>query len=177
MSLEAPPPPLFVLRTHTSPVVAVFCSRDNERIYSGDAKGLVDITSTRSLRPIARWPAHTDALLGIEELGDRVITQGRDNKLHVWARPRPEQEPQSIRVGGTATLQGLSTPALCYSLDINSLNFCRFSLLPTSNDGAQPENDKRGDDKVLIALPNLVESSLVCHSYRHPVLRDFCVLG
>lgn len=74
MSLEAPPPPLFVLRTHTSPVVAVFCSRDNERIYSGDAKGLVDITSTRSLRPIARWPAHTDALLGIEELGDRVIT-------------------------------------------------------------------------------------------------------
>ena len=45
-------------------------SSDNERMYSGDASGIVSITSTRTLRSIAVWPAHTDGLLGIEEWGN-----------------------------------------------------------------------------------------------------------
>lgn len=32
------------------------------------------ITSTRSLRAIASWQAHTDGLLGLEEWQDRIIT-------------------------------------------------------------------------------------------------------
>lgn len=72
----------------------------------------------------------------------------RDNKLHVW--DRIEEAPASMRIGSTAVLVDLPTPQLRYSLDVNALNFCRFSLLrlPVSSDQSQG----------LIALPNLVES-------------------
>ncbi|KAF9236702.1 WD40-repeat-containing domain protein [Melanogaster broomeanus] len=144
------PSPLHVLRTHQQPVSAIFISSDNERIYSGDARGRVVITSTRSLRAIADWAAHTDGLLGVEEFGDLVITHGRDNKIHVWNRPT---ESVSIRQGGAASLTDLSVPPLRYSLDVNALNYCRFSLLPAGT----PESEVTA----LIAVPNLVESSLV----------------
>lgn len=68
------PPPLHIIRSHSSAVSALFISGDNERIYSGDVSGLVVITSTRSLRSVASWKAHTDGLLGVEEWGKQVIT-------------------------------------------------------------------------------------------------------
>lgn len=71
---------------------------------------------------------------------------GRDNKLHVWNRVQDVAE--SIRSGGSATLQESSAPILTYSMDVNALNYCRFSLLPQNS-------------SALIALPNLVESSEV----------------
>ncbi|KAH0832970.1 WD40-repeat-containing domain protein [Lanmaoa asiatica] len=144
-----PPPPLHTLRIHQQPVLAVFVSSDNERIYSGDGKGRVIITSTRSLRAIANWEAHKEGLLGIEEHGDRVITHGRDNKIHVWQRPT---ESVTIRQGGAASLTDQPPPPLCYSLDVNALNFCRFSLLSI------PSSDN--EVTALIAVPNLVESAL-----------------
>ncbi|KAH7928224.1 WD40 repeat-like protein [Leucogyrophana mollusca] len=139
------PSPIHLLRSHSDPVSALFVSQDNERIYSGDATGRVAITSTRSLRAIAAWNAHKDALLHIEEWESQIITHGRDNKLHVWKRP---QESASIRVGGAASLPGLPTPTLCYSLDVNALNYCKFSLLHLY------------EAEALVAVPNLVESSL-----------------
>ncbi|KIM67180.1 hypothetical protein SCLCIDRAFT_1210681 [Scleroderma citrinum Foug A] len=153
MSTEAPPSPLHVLRAHTNPVTTLFCSDDNERIYSGDAKGRVVITSTRSLRPTVSWSAHTNALLGIEEFFEnkQVLTHGRDNKIHVWECP-VESMP-SIRKVGEATLTESSAPTLCYSMDVNALNYCRFSLLT-------PSPDIEEELTVLLAVPNLVESSL-----------------
>ena len=71
------PPPLHTIRSHNSGISALFVSHDNERIYSGDVSGQVVITSTRSIRPLASWQAHTDGLLGIEEWGElheQVIT-------------------------------------------------------------------------------------------------------
>lgn len=69
------PPPLHTIRSHNSAISALFVSDDNERIYSGDLSGLVVITSTRSIRPLASWKAHTDGLLGVEEWGEhQVIT-------------------------------------------------------------------------------------------------------
>ncbi|KAF8551384.1 WD40 repeat-like protein [Imleria badia] len=147
--MATPPSPLHTLRIHQQPVLTVFISSDNERIYSGDGKGRVVITSTRSLRAIADWEAHKEGLLGIEECGDHVITHGRDNKIHVWQRPT---ESESIRQGGAASLTDQPPPPLCYSLDVNALNFCRFSLFPS------PSSD--GDLMALIAVPNLVESAL-----------------
>ncbi|KIK95219.1 hypothetical protein PAXRUDRAFT_827218 [Paxillus rubicundulus Ve08.2h10] len=149
MAAPPSPSPLHILRIHQQPVSAVFISSDNERIYSGDAKGRVVITSTRSLRAIANWAAHTEGLLGIEESRTLVITHGRDNKIHVWYRPT---ESVSIRQGGAASLMDLSVPVLWYSLDVNAMNYCRFSLLPSSN------IDSEGT--ALIAIPNLVESAL-----------------
>ena len=61
---RSPAPSLHVLR-HIDPV---FFFTDNERIYSSDVKGQVVLTSSRSLRSIASWLAHSDALLAIEEI-------------------------------------------------------------------------------------------------------------
>ncbi|KAI0768148.1 WD-40 repeat-containing protein [Trametes elegans] len=144
-----PPTPRHLIRSHAAQVNVVHISDDNERIYSGDATGTVVITSTRSLRAIATWGAHADGLLGVQEWGQRIITHGRDNKLHVWEGVR---EPGRA-VGGSAALPGLRTPGLCYSLDVNALNYCRFSLLPL------PEDARADEREALLAVPNLVESA------------------
>ncbi|KAJ7034964.1 WD-40 repeat-containing protein [Mycena alexandri] len=144
--MNSPAAPTHLIRSHSNDVTALFFSDDNERLYSGDASGRVVVTSTRSLRAIVSWLAHTDSILGVQEWGSRIVTHSRDHKLHVWTRV--EDLPASARVGGSAALPDLPTPALCYSLDVNALNYCRFSLLPGSS-----------ADEALIALPNLVESS------------------
>ncbi|KAG2347927.1 WD40 repeat-like protein [Suillus weaverae] len=141
------PSPIHLLRSHSCAVSTLFISTDNERIYSGDSAGQAIVTSTRSLRPLASWTAHTDSLLGVKEWGSQIITHGRDNKLHIWARP---EESASIRQG-PATLSDLLTPTICYSMDINALNYCRFSLLVLAGGSAQ---------EGLLAVPNLVESAL-----------------
>ena len=71
-----PPPsaPTHLIRTHLAAVNALHVSTDNERLYSGDAEGNVIITSTRSMRPLANWKAHTNGILGLEEWGDKIIT-------------------------------------------------------------------------------------------------------
>ena len=69
----AAPPPLHTIRSHNSAISALFVSDDNERIYSGDLSGQVVITSTRSIRPLASWKAHTDGLLGVEEWGEQQV--------------------------------------------------------------------------------------------------------
>ena len=68
------PAPSHILRSHSTPLTCVSFSNDNERLYSGDASGLVVITSARSLRAIASWQPHTGGLLGIEEWEDRIMT-------------------------------------------------------------------------------------------------------
>lgn len=64
----------------------------------------------------------------------------------------------SIRKVGEATLTESSAPTLCYSMDVNALNYCRFSLLT-------PSPDIEEELTVLLAVPNLVESSLVRAHY------------
>ncbi|KAI0073470.1 WD-40 repeat-containing protein [Panus rudis PR-1116 ss-1] len=153
MSTAAPSSPLHLLRTHLANPNALWISEDNERVYSGDASGSVVVTSTRTIRSIASWKAHTDGILGVQEWGDYILTHGRDNKLHVWSR-KTIQDPSTRRLRDTAVQPGLPTPELCYSMDVNALNFCRFSLMPLVGEGCSE------DTQALIALPNLVESSL-----------------
>ena len=170
MTSKPPPPsPAHILRSHSAPVRVLAFSDDNERLYSGDAEGTVVITNTRSLRPLAVWQAHSDGLLGVQEWEEHVITypspcclastayshlnrHGRDNKLHVWERVLEAVET----LGQSAAPLGLQTPRLRYSMDVNALNYCRFSLMPLA-DSARSDGQH-----VLIALPNLVESSFVC---------------
>ncbi|PAV16243.1 WD-40 repeat-containing [Pyrrhoderma noxium] len=142
-STKLPPPsPSHVLRVHAANVNTVEFSSDNERLYSADVSGTVVITSTRTLRPIASWKAHTDSVLRVQEWDTNIITHGRDNKLHVWARVASIPS-----VGDAAQSPDLPTPELRYSLDVNALNFCAFSL----HDAGQ---------NALIAVPNLIESSV-----------------
>ncbi|OCH94431.1 WD-40 repeat-containing protein [Obba rivulosa] len=148
-SQPPPPSPTHLLRSHAAPVNAVHFSDDNERLYSGDASGLVVVTSTRTLRALASWKAHVDGILGVQEWNEQILTHGRDNKLHVWERIQ-DSYPM---LGDSAVGLDLPTPKLCYSMDVNALNYCRFSLLPVTDESTSKQS-------ALIALPNLVESSL-----------------
>ena len=83
MSVTLPPPtPQHILRLHPSPISALSTSGDNERIYSGDASGKVIVTSTRSLRAITQWNAHTDSILGVEEWDKYIVTYVCDFLSH-----------------------------------------------------------------------------------------------
>ncbi|KAL1680289.1 WD40-repeat-containing domain protein [Schizophyllum commune] len=151
MPQATPAAPTHILRAHRAAISALHISPNNALVYSGDASGWVFVTSTRTLRTIASWQAHTDAILGLEEFGDVLITHGRDNKLHAW--PRPRELPASAQLGGSAVpAAGGSTQQQeprqpTYTMDVNALNYCRFSLL------------HRSGSEALIALPNLVDSS------------------
>src|SRR5712675_2430972 len=83
---------------------------------------------------------------------------GRDNKLHVWKSP--SQTPSTVRGSASAPPDdaGASAPTLSYSLDVNALNFCRFSLLPL--DASLPSTMTTTESRAFVAVPNLVESSL-----------------
>jgi hypothetical protein len=111
----------------------------------------------------------------------------RDNKLHVWTRI--VELPASQRVGGGSASAFVSSsygineggindpthhPTLVFSMDVNALNFCRFSLLKMSSahlcvhtGSTSRENDEDGDgeENALIALPNLIDSEVVCLSF------------
>ena len=71
---RAPTTPAHLLRVHLAAVNALYISDDNERLYSGDTTGVVIVTSTRSFRPIAQWPAHKDGILTVVEWENQVIT-------------------------------------------------------------------------------------------------------
>ncbi|PVG04431.1 WD40 repeat-like protein [Serendipita vermifera] len=145
MSASAPSP-THILRTHKSQINCVAFSKDNERLYSADLNGWITLTSTRTMRPLARWQAHSDSILGVQEWDQSIVSHGRDQKLHVWSRLLPP-----LSLGGSVNLaEVISSPPLLYSLDVNALNFCRFSLLP------QPE-----ESKALLAVPNLVDSNYI----------------
>ncbi|KAJ3991237.1 WD40-repeat-containing domain protein [Lentinula boryana] len=144
------PAPIHLLRSHASSIAVVLISRDNERVYSGDASGYAVSTSTRTLRAIASWRAHEDSFLGIEEWENIMITFV-NNKLHVWKRP--DETSITSGIGSSAALPGLSTPVLWFSMDVNALNYCRSSLLPVSTSKVD------STCTALIALPNLIESS------------------
>ncbi|KAJ7104239.1 hypothetical protein B0H15DRAFT_809146 [Mycena belliarum] len=150
-SAPAPAAPTHLLRSHAADVTALAFSPDNERLYSGDASGRVVVTSTRTLRPIAAWPAHTDGILGVQEWGARVVTHSRDHTLNVW--DRVQDLPAAA---AAASALEAPAPALRYSLAVNALNYCRFSLLPSAPDLADADADA---EDALLALPNLVESS------------------
>lgn len=75
---------------------------------------------------------------------------GRDNKLHVWTLPEDNAE----KLREAAVQPDLPDPELLHSLDVNALNYCRFSLM--SLDPSQSI-----EEEAFVAVPNLVESSLV----------------
>ncbi|KAJ3566141.1 hypothetical protein NP233_g7182 [Leucocoprinus birnbaumii] len=159
MSVPPPAAPSHLLRLHSHPINTLAFSPDNERIYSGDSSGLVVVTSSRSLRAISKWEAHSSGLLGIEEWEDQIITYAGNiySREYYILIPgdngRITELPEAARLGDTAARLDLPVPKLSYSLDVNALNYCRFSL---TRHPAAPTGEK----KALIAVPGLIDSSV-----------------
>ncbi|KAL7409943.1 WD40-repeat-containing domain protein [Mrakia frigida] len=145
------PTPHFILRHHLAQINALTFSPSNHLLYSGDADGIVAVTDTKSRRALAVWKAHEDGVLGVEEWpGVGFLTQGRDNKLHVFAFP---SALPTLGHATTSSAASTSTPKLLYSLDVNALNYCRFSLLPLPSKG--------GEEEAWLAMPNLTDSETI----------------
>ena len=89
---------------------------------------------------------------------------GRDNKLHVWKKIKDFPLNVDALGGSAASPQGIPVPELTYSLDVNALNFCPFSML-----GVSYNYNTGRDEELLVAVPNLVESCWVCPSCLIPV--------
>lgn len=74
MAMAAPAPsPAHILRMHKAQINCVAFSEDNERLYSADLEGWVTLTSTRTQRPLARWQAHSDSVLKVQEWDEAII--------------------------------------------------------------------------------------------------------
>ena len=83
---------------------------------------------------------------------------GRDNKLHVWRRIKDASQNVEALGGSAASPQGIPVPELIYSLDVNALNFCPFSML-----GVSYNYNTGWDEELFVGVPNLVESCWVRH--------------
>lgn len=72
---ETVPAPKNILRGHKAQVHVAAFIRQNERLATGDAEGLVVLWDLAVMRPTAVWRAHEKAILGIQGWGrDKVIT-------------------------------------------------------------------------------------------------------
>ena len=82
-------------------------------------------------------------------------SHGRDNLIHVH---QPHTSHGSSLAGGPGPSR--AAPTLAYSLDTNSLNFCRFSLCPIPSSVNNNDKGKEKEHEALLAVPNLVDSEL-----------------
>ncbi|GAA5862385.1 hypothetical protein JCM3774_002499 [Rhodotorula dairenensis] len=174
--------PAYILRAHAAPVACLCFSQNGRYLFSGDTDGYVAVWRLRTFRPRYMWKAHGGGILGIAQVGTGLLTQGRDNFVHLFHFA--EGERADARVGptidvGAATAvpsashpsPGFDTPA--WTLDVNAMNFCRMSVLtlaPESDHGssiAAPEQKGKScageadPHGALIAVPSLTKDDFV----------------
>ncbi|ORX37077.1 WD40-repeat-containing domain protein [Kockovaella imperatae] len=157
--MTAAPDPHHIIRTHHAPIAALRFDPTNAKLYAGDQDGFISIIDLKARRPLSHWKAHEGGVLGVNEVNACLISQGRDNKLHLYdthvgnlftSGPGPSHPP----------------PSIAASLDINALNFCRFSMCSIPRSSLRMSSAKKGkgkafdDDVAVLALPNLVDSEL-----------------
>lgn len=70
----------------------------------------------------------------------------------MWFFSDPDDD-HAIRTSATTTTKATSLPVLTYSMDVNALNYCQFSLLRLKTSSKTL--------RAMIAVPNLVDSSFV----------------
>ncbi|KAJ2493829.1 Guanine nucleotide binding protein (G protein), beta polypeptide 1-like [Coemansia sp. RSA 2050] len=106
--------PDFVFRGHQAAVNSVCFFSDDCLLVSGDQDGCLIVWNMMLKRQLAKVTgAHTAAILSVCGLGtDTVVSQGRDNKLCIWALDASEFSGE-LR--------------LIRTLAVDSMNFCKFS--------------------------------------------------
>ncbi|RDI78259.1 hypothetical protein Vi05172_g11755 [Venturia inaequalis] len=153
-STRPPAQPLYILRGHKAQIHVVKFVRGNKRLLSGDADGFIIIWDIVSKRARVVWRAHGKAVLGLGAWGgDKILTHGRDGTLKVWQVRGDEEDMFSNALpveGGTGHWK---EPWLLHSLDVNTLNFCAFSMC----DAPAVQTSPRPTQEVLIAVPGTRE--------------------
>ncbi|KAJ2682084.1 Guanine nucleotide binding protein (G protein), beta polypeptide 1-like [Coemansia spiralis] len=106
--------PDFVFRGHQAAVNSVCFFGDDRLLVSGDQDGHLIVWNMMLKRQLAKATgAHTAPILAVCGLGtDTVVSQGRDNRLCVWALDASEFSGE-LRLTKT--------------LAVDSMNFCKFS--------------------------------------------------
>ena len=119
--------PNFIYRQHQHSISSLAFSPCMTLFASGDIEGNVKVYSLESDRPIISWRPHTAGILSLEFIRIKnedlcasecpddplvLISHGRDMNIYFWR----------------LDLHG-NDPKLLYSLPVNSLNFCKLSLL------------------------------------------------
>ncbi|KAF2226932.1 WD40-repeat-containing domain protein [Elsinoe ampelina] len=153
MSSTAPLQPSYVFRGHSAPIHAVHFLRDNSRLITGDAEGWTILWDMITRRPAAAWRPHAAVILGLGSWGDdKIITHGRDSKLHVWL-VREQDEHTLSQAYSVQEKANHPKPRLLHSLDVHTLNFCSFASVPA-----------RGSDNLLIAVPSVSDGAIILWS-------------
>ncbi|KAI0867415.1 WD repeat-containing protein [Hypoxylon argillaceum] len=149
--------PKSVLRGHLTQVHATAFIRQNARLASGDADGFVILWDLTIMRPRAVWRAHNGAILGISGWGDdKVVTEGRDNRLVVWKIALADEENMSTTLPLDESAPERPQPWILHILEINTMNFCSFA--PCS---PRPDTDLAVSDELLVAMPNTLATEAV----------------
>ncbi|CAG8519492.1 5593_t:CDS:2 [Paraglomus brasilianum] len=128
-----PPSPIYVFRGHSDSVNTLLFYNDNTRLISGDAEGNVTIWDIQSRRPMVRFKAHENSILAVDVWKDKLLSHGRDNKIHIW--DLNEDFNQS--------------PKLYKTVSTNSLGFCRLATCP------------KDEGDLLIAVPGSADSATI----------------
>lgn len=90
-----------------------------------------------------------EEMVSLKFIVDGINRHGRDNKIHVWS-----SVVIPATVGDSVPSTFLTTPKLLKSLDVNALNYCRFSLFSFPREYGK-------EREAFFAVPNLVESAYV----------------
>nr|OQO29416.1 hypothetical protein B0A51_02234 [Rachicladosporium sp. CCFEE 5018] len=156
-----PAQPKYTLRGHTAQVHAVRFLRRNSRLLTGDADGWIILWSVPIKRPVAAWRAHAQTILGVGVWGkgdEKIITHGRDNKLHVWQIRQEDETSLSKILPIEETTIERRAPWLLHSLDVNALNFCSFAMCPV------PSLNQSTEESILVAVPGINDGAITITS-------------
>ncbi|PIA89250.1 ASTRA-associated protein 1 [Cercospora beticola] len=158
-SSENPPArPSYILRGHTAQIHAVHFFRGNTRLLTGDASGWIVLWSVSSKRAVAVWRPHTSTILGVGSWNDdKIITHGRDSKVHVW-RLREDDEKDFSKVLPIDSTDSTEhkQPWLLHTLPVNALNFCSFSMIHAPKEGTRD----LPTEGILLGTPGVQDGSI-----------------
>ncbi|GAP91881.1 putative WD repeat-containing protein [Rosellinia necatrix] len=157
MPQQAAAQPKSVLRGHRTQVHATTFIRQNQRLASGDADGFVVLWDLTIMRPRAVWRAHAGAILGISGWGDdKVITEGRDNRLVVWKIAATDEATLSTDLPLDDSAPERPQPWILHILEINTMNFCSFAQC-----SPRPDTDPAVSGELLVAVPNAIATEAI----------------
>ncbi|KTW27118.1 uncharacterized protein T551_03112 [Pneumocystis jirovecii RU7] len=152
------PRPLYIFRGHEVQISYIHFFKKNKNLATCDANGWVIIWNVFTRRPIIVWRAHLDSVLTCHYWNDNYfITHGRDNKIYIWQLEFEYEEGLEIYLPIDQKEEYQKKPWMVYSLNINSLNYCSFSVC----DKVLKKLEDDVKDEIFMAVPNSNKNELI----------------